>query len=89
MAGTTHVLDAAADGLRLPLEFIESDRIVAVPRAGAASPELKAVFDEIRVSSRRRGGGGRKLPTMFRALWRHRRHAPFACASRPPEPIAC
>ena len=50
MAGTTHALNAVADGLRLPLEFGNSSRdpLVAVPNTVEASPELKAVFDEIR-----------------------------------------
>ena len=49
MAGTTHALNAVADGLRLPLEFGDSGRnpLVAVPRTEQASPELKAVFDDI------------------------------------------
>jgi AhpD family alkylhydroperoxidase len=49
VAGTTHALNAVADGLRLPLEFGNSSRnpLVAVPSSEEASPELKAVFDEI------------------------------------------
>ena len=49
MAGTTHALNAVADGLRLPLEFGNSSRnpLVAVPSSEEASPELKAVFYEI------------------------------------------
>jgi AhpD family alkylhydroperoxidase len=40
-----------ADGLRLPLEFAQSGRspLVALPSADEASPEVKAVFDEIMV----------------------------------------
>jgi AhpD family alkylhydroperoxidase len=51
VAGTTHALNAVADGLRLPLEFAESGRnaIVALPGAEEASPEVKAVFDEVMV----------------------------------------
>jgi AhpD family alkylhydroperoxidase len=49
VAGTTHALNAVADGLRLPLEFGNSSRnpLVAVPSTEVASPELKTVFDEI------------------------------------------
>jgi hypothetical protein len=49
VAGTTHALNAVADGLRLPLEFGTSSRnpLVAIPSTEEASPELKAVLDEI------------------------------------------
>jgi AhpD family alkylhydroperoxidase len=49
VAGTTHALNAVADGLRLPLEFGNASRnpLVTVPGSERASPELKAVFDEI------------------------------------------
>jgi AhpD family alkylhydroperoxidase len=49
VAGTTHALNAVADGLRLPLEFGNSSRdpLVAIASTEEASPELKAVFDEI------------------------------------------
>ena len=49
MAGTTHALNAVADGLRLPLEFADSGRsaAVAVPSVDEASAEVKAVLDEI------------------------------------------
>lgn len=49
MAGTTHALNAVADGLRLPLEFADSGRspAVAVPSVDEASAEVKAVFAEI------------------------------------------
>ena len=49
MAGTTHALNAVADGLRLPLEFANTGRspVVVMPRADEDSPEVKAVFDEI------------------------------------------
>jgi len=49
VAGTTHALNAVADGLRLPLEFAPSVRspVVAVPSTEDASPELKAIFDDI------------------------------------------
>jgi AhpD family alkylhydroperoxidase len=51
VAGTTHALNAVADGLRLPLEFGESSRspIVALPGAEEATPDVKAVFDEIMI----------------------------------------
>jgi len=49
VAGTTHALNAVAAGLRLPLEFGHSGRnpLVAVPHTETASPEVKAVFDDI------------------------------------------
>jgi AhpD family alkylhydroperoxidase len=49
VAGTTHALNAVADGLRLPLEFSPSGRnpIVGVPDGAEASPEVTALFDEI------------------------------------------
>ncbi len=50
MAGTTHALNAVADGLRLPLEFAPSGRspVVAMPKIQDISPEVKAIFDEIK-----------------------------------------
>jgi len=50
VAGTTHALNAVADGLRLPLEFSPSSRnpVVTVPNDEEAPPEVKAIFDEIR-----------------------------------------
>jgi AhpD family alkylhydroperoxidase len=50
VAGTTHALNAVADGLRLPLEFAPSSRnpVVTVPNDEEAPPEVKAIFDEIR-----------------------------------------
>jgi AhpD family alkylhydroperoxidase len=50
VAGTTHALNAVADGLRLPLEFSDSTRssIVALQSAEEVSPEVKTLFDEIR-----------------------------------------
>ena len=49
MAGTTHALNAVADGLRLPSEFQRSDRSPLVPLAAAehTPPEVEAVFKEI------------------------------------------
>ena len=49
MAGTTHALNAVADGLRLPSEFQRSDRSPLVPLAAAEDtpPEVEAVFKEI------------------------------------------
>src|SRR5262245_5058912 len=49
VAGTTHALNAVADGLRLPLEFGSSSRspLVAVPSTDETSPAVKQVFDEI------------------------------------------
>ena len=49
MAGTTHALNAVADGLRLPLEFRDSGRdpLVALPRTEEAPPQVKALFDDI------------------------------------------
>ena len=49
VAGVTHALNAVADGLRLPLEFSEPSRTPAVPLPDPAdaTPEVKAVFDEI------------------------------------------
>lgn len=49
MAGVTHGLNAVADGLRLPLEFSASSLVPALPLvdAGAAGPEVKAIFGEI------------------------------------------
>ena len=49
VAGVTHALNAVADGLRLPLEFSTSARqaILPLPDAGEASPEVKAVLDEV------------------------------------------
>ena len=51
MVGTTHALNTVADGLRLPLEFAQSGRIpiVTLPGAEDASPDVKAVFDDIRL----------------------------------------
>ena len=49
MAGTTHAINAVADGLRLPLEFATSSRnaLLTVPSTEEASPEVKTVFNEI------------------------------------------
>jgi AhpD family alkylhydroperoxidase len=49
VAGTTHAVNSVADGLRLPLEFAPSPRVAVVPlpEPGEASPEVKAVFDDI------------------------------------------
>jgi AhpD family alkylhydroperoxidase len=49
VAGTTHGLNAVADGLRLPLEFGNAGRnpLVTVPSSEESSAELKAVFEEI------------------------------------------
>ncbi len=49
VAGVTHALNAVADGLRLPLEFFPSARqpVLSLPDLAEASPEVKAVFDEI------------------------------------------
>ncbi len=49
MAGVTHALNAVADGLRMPLEFSPLTRTAAIPVPGApeASPEVKALWDEI------------------------------------------
>jgi AhpD family alkylhydroperoxidase len=49
VAGVTHALNAVADGLRLPLEFSPSPRqpVLVLPDPAQASPEVKAVFDEI------------------------------------------
>jgi AhpD family alkylhydroperoxidase len=49
VAGTTHGLNAVADGLRLPPEFAPSGRspLVATPGLGDTSPEVKAAFDDI------------------------------------------
>ncbi len=49
VTGTTHAINSVADGLRLPLEFAPSTRNAAMPLldAGAAIPDVKAVFDEI------------------------------------------
>ena len=49
VAGVTHALNTVADGLRLPLEFSPSTRqpVLPLPDLAQASPEAKAVFDEI------------------------------------------
>lgn len=49
MAGTTHALNAVADGLRLPLEFAPSVRspVVEVANMEHTAPEVKEIFDEI------------------------------------------
>lgn len=49
VAGVTHGLNATADGLRLPLDFSPSSRQALVPlvKAAQASPEIKAVFEDI------------------------------------------
>jgi len=49
VAGVTHALNAVADGLRLPPEFSPSPRepLLPLPELATASPEVKAVFDEI------------------------------------------
>ncbi|PYM17210.1 MAG: hypothetical protein DMD81_09885 [Candidatus Rokuibacteriota bacterium] len=51
MAGTTHALNAVADGLRLPLEFASTDRqaLVEIPSVDDVSPEVKTIFDEIQI----------------------------------------
>jgi AhpD family alkylhydroperoxidase len=67
VAGTTHALNAVADALRLPLEFGNSSRdpLVAVPNADEASPELKAVFEEIQTFYAMEG-----VPAVFRWMAR-------------------
>jgi AhpD family alkylhydroperoxidase len=49
VAGTTHALNAVADGLRLSPEFMPAGRSPLVPVAdtGDTSPQVKAIFDEI------------------------------------------
>jgi len=49
VAGVTHGLNSVADGLRLPLEFSPSSRVplLTLGEAGEASPEVKAVFEEV------------------------------------------
>jgi AhpD family alkylhydroperoxidase len=49
VAGTTHALNAVADGLRLQPEFLSSGRqaLVTLPATGDTSPEIEAVFSEI------------------------------------------
>ena len=49
MAGTTHALNAVADGLRLPPEFVPTSRTPLVPLPGRedTSPEIKAIFSDI------------------------------------------
>jgi AhpD family alkylhydroperoxidase len=49
VAGTTHALNAVADGLRLPPEFAPSGRspVVEVPSIEGPSPDVKTIFDEI------------------------------------------
>lgn len=67
MAGTTHALNAVADGLRLPLEFADSSRsaVVVVPHIDEPSPEVKTVFDEIQAFY-----AMDKVPAVFRWMAR-------------------
>ena len=50
MAGTTHALNAVADGLRLPTEFRPSGRspLVPLPAAEEMPPEVEALFKDIK-----------------------------------------
>jgi AhpD family alkylhydroperoxidase len=67
VAGTTHALNAIADGLRLPLEFTPSDRnpAVVVPSAEDALPEVKTIFDDIQAFY-----GMPRVPAVFRWMAR-------------------
>lgn len=49
VAGTTHALNAVADGLRLPPEFQPSGRSPLVPLPGEEDtpPEIQAIFKDI------------------------------------------
>jgi AhpD family alkylhydroperoxidase len=49
VAGTTHALNAVADGLRLPPEFVSSSRspLVALPATADTPLEVEAIFNDI------------------------------------------
>ena len=50
VAGTTHALNAVADGLRLPTEFQPSSRspLVPLPAAEDTPPDVEALFKDIK-----------------------------------------
>lgn len=48
MAGVTHGLNSAADGLRLPLDFSNVPRVPLVSLEDAPAPEAKEILEEIR-----------------------------------------